>query len=82
VGVGGRICFVRIRLCFDVTWYPLRAVADASERGERAVATGLIVGVSHRRFIDLFTIFAATLELQLHMLSRLGKRPPAAEPAD
>jgi hypothetical protein len=44
---------------------------------ERAVATGLIVGVSHSRFIDLFTIFAATLELQLHVLSRLGKRPSA-----
>jgi hypothetical protein len=42
---------------------------------ERAVATGLVVGVSHNRSVDLFTIFAATLELQLHVLCRLGKRP-------
>ncbi len=42
---------------------------------ERALTTGLTVGVSHNRYIDLFTIFAAALELQLHVLSRLGKRP-------
>jgi hypothetical protein len=42
---------------------------------ERALATGLTVGISQNRFIDLFTIFAAALELQLHVLSRLGKRP-------
>ncbi|HSU31977.1 MAG TPA: hypothetical protein VLJ11_12165 [Bryobacteraceae bacterium] len=42
---------------------------------ERALATGLTVGVSRSRFIDLFTIFAAALELQLHVLTRLGKRP-------
>jgi hypothetical protein len=42
---------------------------------ERALATGLTVGISTNRFIDLFTIFAAALELQLHVLSRLGKRP-------
>jgi hypothetical protein len=42
---------------------------------ERALATGLTVGVSRNRFIDLFTIFAAALELQLHVLTRLGKRP-------
>lgn len=42
---------------------------------ERALATGLTVGISHNRYIDLFTIFAAALELQLHVLSRLGKRP-------
>lgn len=41
---------------------------------ERALATGLTVGISHNRYIDLFTIFAAALELQLHVLSRLGKR--------
>ncbi len=44
---------------------------------ERALATGLTVGVSQSRVIDLFTIFAAALELQLHVLSRLGKRPSA-----
>jgi hypothetical protein len=42
---------------------------------ERALTTGLIVGISHNRFLDLFTILIATLELQLHVLSRLGKRP-------
>ncbi len=42
---------------------------------ERALTTGLTVGISRSRFIDLFTIFAAALELQLHVLSRLGKRP-------
>ncbi len=42
---------------------------------ERALTTGLTVGISRNRFIDLFTIFAAALELQLHVLSRLGKRP-------
>ena len=42
---------------------------------ERALATGLIVGISRNRFVDLFTIFTATLELQLHVLSMLGKRP-------
>jgi hypothetical protein len=42
---------------------------------ERALATGLAVGISQNRFVDLLTIFAAALELQLHVLSRLGKRP-------
>ena len=42
---------------------------------ERALATGLIIGISQNRYLDLFTIFAAALELQLHVLSRLGKRP-------
>src|SRR5690242_10049254 len=44
---------------------------------ERALATGLTVGISRNRYFDLFTIFAAALELQLHVLSRLGKRPSA-----
>ncbi len=44
---------------------------------ERALATGLTVGISSNQFVDLFTIFAAALELQLHVLSRLGKRPSA-----
>jgi hypothetical protein len=42
---------------------------------ERALTVGLTVGISPNRYIDLFTIFAAALELQLHVLSRLGKRP-------
>jgi hypothetical protein len=42
---------------------------------ERALAIGLTVGISPNKYIDLFTIFAAALELQLHILSRLGKRP-------
>ena len=41
----------------------------------RALATGLIVGVSRRPLIDLLTIAGAALELQIHVLSRLGKRP-------
>ena len=45
---------------------------------ERALTTGLTVGVSHNRYIDLFTIFVAALELQLHVLTRLGKRPSFA----
>lgn len=42
---------------------------------ERALTIGLTVGISRNRYLDLFTIFAAALELQLHVLSRLGKRP-------
>jgi hypothetical protein len=42
---------------------------------ERALATGLTIGISHNRYVDLFTIFAGALELQFHVLSRLGKRP-------
>lgn len=42
---------------------------------ERALTAGLTVGISRSRYIDLFTIFVAALELQLHVLSRLGKRP-------
>jgi hypothetical protein len=42
---------------------------------ERALTIGLTVGVSRNRYFDLFTIFVAALELQLHVLSRLGKRP-------
>jgi hypothetical protein len=44
---------------------------------ERALTTGLTVGISRSRLIDSFTIFAAALELQLHVLARLGKRPSA-----
>jgi hypothetical protein len=41
---------------------------------ERAVATGLIVGVSHNRAVDLFTIFAVTLEPQSRLAEREGRR--------
>jgi hypothetical protein len=44
---------------------------------ERALTTGLTVGISSNQYVDLFTIFVAALELQLHVLSRLGKRPSA-----
>ena len=64
---------------FDPEQYERQAeavLADIEKDiAERAVTTGLIVGISHNRFIDLFTIFAATLELQLHVLAQLGKRP-------
>ncbi len=45
---------------------------------ERAFATGLVVGVGTHRAPDLIAIFAAALELQLHVLTRLGKRPSLA----
>ncbi len=41
----------------------------------RALATGLVVGVGRSRFLDLLTILGAALELQLHVLARLGKHP-------
>lgn len=53
-------------------WVLLELEKDIAER---ALTTGLTVGISHNRYIDLFTIFVAALELQLHVLSRLGKRP-------
>jgi hypothetical protein len=53
-------------------WVLLNLERDIAER---ALTTGLTVGISRNRFIDLFTIFVAALELQLHVLSRLGKRP-------
>ena len=45
---------------------------------ERAFTTGLVVGASTHRALDLVAIFAAALELQLHVLTRLGKRPSLA----
>ena len=46
-----------------------------SDVRNRAVATGLAVGVSRNAWLDLLTIAAAAFEMQLHVLSRLGKRP-------
>lgn len=58
-----------------------RAEAEAAFREietdilERAFTTGLIVGVSGNRWLDMLTIVSAALELQLHVLTRLGRRP-------
>ena len=45
---------------------------------ERAITVGLIVSVSQHRLVDLLTIFVGTLEMQLHVLTRLGKQPSLA----
>jgi len=45
------------------------------EIAERAIAAGLIVGIEQHRVFDTLTIIAASLELQLHVLTRLGKEP-------
>jgi hypothetical protein len=42
---------------------------------ERAIATGLIVGISSNSRMDALTILIAAFEIQMHVLSRLGKRP-------
>ena len=42
---------------------------------QRSIMLGLAVGVSHNRAVDLFTIAAAAFEVQLHVLTRLGKQP-------
>jgi hypothetical protein len=41
---------------------------------ERAITTGLVVGLGSSR-IDRVTIISAALEMQLHVLTRLGKKP-------
>jgi hypothetical protein len=41
----------------------------------RAVTAGLVIGLNRNPLIDSLTIFAGALELQLHVLTRLGKRP-------
>ncbi len=41
----------------------------------RAVTVGLVVGLNRNSLIDSLTIVAAAFELQLHVLTRLGKRP-------
>lgn len=43
--------------------------------GHRAVTVGLVVGLNRNPLIDSLTIIAAAFELQLHVLTRLGKRP-------
>jgi len=51
----------------------LRAIE--ADIAERALTTGLVVGISQNRIIDHLTILVAALELQLHVLARLGRRP-------
>ncbi len=41
----------------------------------RAVTAGLVVGLNRNSLVDAASIIAAALELQLHVLTRLGKRP-------
>lgn len=41
----------------------------------RAITTGLVVGLNRNPLLDTLTIVASALELQLHILTRLGKRP-------
>ena len=43
----------------------------------RAVTVGLVIGLNRNPFIDTISIAAAAFELQLHVLTRLGKRPSA-----
>jgi hypothetical protein len=42
---------------------------------ERAIATGLIVGVSSNPRLDALTIVLAAFEIQMHVLTELGKKP-------
>ena len=46
-----------------------------SDISEGAFSVGLVVGISRSSFIDRVTIIAAALELQLHVLTCLGKKP-------
>ena len=43
----------------------------------RAVAAGLVIGLNRSPLIDTLSIAASAFELQLHVLTRLGKRPSA-----
>jgi prepilin signal peptidase PulO-like enzyme (type II secretory pathway) len=58
-----------------------RRDADATLRSlerditNRAVTVGLVVGLNRNPLVDSLSILAAALELQLHVLTRLGKRP-------
>ena len=45
---------------------------------QRAWSLGLVVGMSRKSWIDSLAIAAAALELQLHVLTSLGKRPSVA----
>lgn len=58
-----------------------RAAAAAALReietdiAHRAVTAGLVIGLNRNPLIDTLTIAATALELQLHVLTRLGKQP-------
>jgi len=41
---------------------------------KRAVTAGLVIGLNRNPLIDTLTILGSALELQLHVLTRLGKR--------
>ncbi|MBI1789967.1 MAG: hypothetical protein HYR60_20750 [Acidobacteria bacterium] len=42
---------------------------------QRAVTAGLVIGLNRNSLIDTLSIAASAFELQLHVLTRLGKRP-------
>lgn len=42
---------------------------------QRAFTLGLVVGLSQKNWIDFLAISAAAVELQVHVLTSLGKRP-------
>jgi hypothetical protein len=44
---------------------------------QRAVTAGLVIGLNRSPLIDALSIAASAFELQLHVLTRLGKRPSA-----
>jgi hypothetical protein len=45
---------------------------------QRAVVAGLVIGLNRSPLIDTLSIAASAFELQLHVLTRLGKRPSAS----
>jgi hypothetical protein len=49
--------------------------AIESEVSARALALGLVTGIASNRWIDRLAIIGGALEVQLHVLSRLGRRP-------
>jgi hypothetical protein len=44
---------------------------------KRAVTAGLVIGLNRSPLIDTLSIAASAFELQLHVLTQLGKRPSA-----
>ena len=57
----------------DAAAATLRSVE--TDIAHRAVTAGLVIGLNRNALIDTLTIAAAAFELQLHVLTRLGKRP-------
>jgi hypothetical protein len=49
--------------------------AIETDIANRAITAGLVVGLNRNPIVDSISILAAALELQLHVLTRLGKRP-------